>query len=261
MKKNLFLLVLFHLLLLVPAEGYDLKGIQPLSPYGVFSTFSAASFPKGKSGMSFGFERSRQPDYYRYTGQFGHGILDNLELDITLSYVSDWGSSRDGFEDLAIGIKHRFIDEGKYGPSVAYLVSGSFYSGRDPFSTHGRIGGGIILSKRVGPVMGHMNFLYFLPGTNRFDDDLSLAAGLDFSAAHNLTLLAEFITKKSHDGTFDRIETRVGCRFRSADTLFTDLGIGFDLKNRSPEYRFLIKFTYLFPREEKQIQRIYEKEE
>jgi hypothetical protein len=261
MKTFLSFLFLANIVFIGYAHAFDLKGLQPLAPYGVFSTFSAESLPKGKSGIAIGFERSSRPDFYRFTGQVGYGLTDNMEFDITIPYVMNWEGSTDGFEDMAIGIKHRFFDEGKYGPSIAYLLTASVPSGRDEFSTEGSYGGGIIVSKRVGPVTAHVNLLYSRPLTGRFKDDVTFAAGLDFSAAHNFKILAELYAKKSYSGRVDRLEARFGYRIVTAENFFTTIGAGYDFKNRTPEYRLLLSLTYLFPQEEKKIKRIYEQEE
>lgn len=261
MKKYLFFFLLSNFVFIHCAYGFDLKGLQPLAPYGVFSTFSAESLAQGKSGISLCIEKSRHPDFYRFTNQFAHGITDNIELDLTVPYITNWNGSVDGFEDISIGLKHRFFDEGKYGPSIAYIVSASLDSGRTEFSTGGSIGGGIIISKRVGPVTGHINLLYSRPGSSRFKDDITFATGLDFSAAHNFKILGELYAKKSYSGKVDRLEWRFGYRILTAENLFTTIGAGFDTKNRTPEYRLLLSLTYLFPREEKKIKKIYEQEE
>ena len=261
MKKCFLSFSLAFVALTGHAHGFDLKGLQPLAPYGVFSTFSAESLPHGKSGVALGFERSRDPDFYRITGQLAHGITDSLELDITIPHTLNWQDSVDGFEDIAIGLKHRFFDEGKYGPSVAYLVSATLGSGSAEFSTRGSIGLGLIVSKRVGPVKGHLNLFYSRPGSNRFKDDVTFAAGLDFSASHAFTILSELYLKKSYSGRVDRLEARFGYRILTAENLFTTVGAGFDFKNRSPEYRLLLSLTYLFPSGEKKIKRIFEQEE
>ena len=261
MKKSLGFLFLACIAFTGYADAFDLKGLQPLAPYGVFSTFSAESLKKGKSGIALGFERSREPDFYRITGQFGHGITDSLELDITIPYITGWQDTADGFEDIAIGLKHRFFEEGKYGPSVAYLVTASLRSGTEEFSTRGSIGGGIIVSKRVGPVKGHLNLFYYRPGSGKFKDDITFAAGLDFSASHNFTLLSELYMKKSYSGRVDRLEARFGYRILTAENMYTTLGAGFDFKSRSPEYRLLLSLTYLFPSDEKKIKKIIEQEE
>lgn len=261
MRNYLCFFFLAFFLLADHAYGFDLKGLQPIQPFGVFSTFSAESLRKGQGAIALGFERSREPDFYRITNQFAYGITDTIELDVTLPYVTRWQGSTDGFEDFAFGLKHRFFEEGKYGPSIAYLLSASLHSGRAEFSTEGSIGGGLIMSKRVGPVKGHLNLFYFRPGTARFNDDITFAAGLDFSAAHSFKILSELYGKKSYSGKLDRLEVRFGYRILTSENLLTTIGAGFDLKNRSPEYRVLLSLTYLFPAEEKKIKKIIEQEE
>lgn len=261
MKKYLFIFCLASLFMVKYVYGFDVSGIRPLSPYGVFSTFSAESLEQGRSGIALGFERSKHPDYYRFTNQFAYGITDRMELDITVPYVLDWQNTTDGFEDIAFGFKHRFFDEGKYGPSIAYILSASVHSGKEEFSTEGSIGGGLIISKRVGPVTGHANILYFRPGTGKFTDNIVFAAGLDFSASHSFKILGEIYGTKSYSGDIDRLELRFGYRILTTDRLLTTIGVGYDVKNRSPEYRLMLSLTYLFPGEKKEIKKIYEQEE
>lgn len=261
MKRYLFLVFVASLFLINNSYAFEVEGIRPLAPFGVFSTFSAESLGKGRAGVAIGFERSKHPDFYRFTNQFAYGITDRIELDITVPYVLSWQNSVDGFEDIAFGLKHRFFDEGKYGPSLAYIVSASVHSGREEFSTEGSIGGGLIVSKRLGPVTGHANVLYFRPGNGKFKDDITFAAGLDFSAAHNFKILGELYGKKSYAGKIDRLELRFGYRIQTTEHIFTTIGAGFDIKNRSPEYRLMLSLTYILPGEEKKIKKIIEQEE
>lgn len=243
------------------AYGFDLKGIQPVSPYGVFSTFSTESPKYGESAIAVGVEKSIEPAFYRFTAQLAYGISDSIELSTTIPYALGWQDSTDGFEDVAIALKHRFLDEDRYGPSIAYLLTVSLPSGKEEFSTEGSFGAGIIVSKKVGPVKGHANLFYSMPGTKGFTDDITFAAGLDFSASHNFKILSELYGKKSYSGKLDRLELRLGYRILTTETLFTTIGLGFDVKNRSPEYRLLFSMTYLFPLEKKKIRKIYESEE
>ena len=53
--------------------AFDIKGLQPLAPYGVYSTFSAESLRKGHP-FAIGIERSNQPNYNRFIAQFAYGI-------------------------------------------------------------------------------------------------------------------------------------------------------------------------------------------
>jgi hypothetical protein len=263
-KAPLSLISIVSFLMIFPnfdhSYAIDLKGLQPLPPYGVFSTFSAEGLGKGKFGLALGLERSRQPDYYRITNNFGYGITDNLEFDITIPFVAGWQDDTEGFEDISIGLKYRVIDEGRYGPSMAVLLASSLNTGKEQFSTDGSVSGGLIVSKRVGPFKGHINALYSRPINSKLDDEVTLAAGVDFAASHNFKLLSELYGKKTYSGRLDHVEFRIGYRIMTAENLFTTLGIGYDIKNRSPEYRLLFSISYIFPRDKRGIKRIYEEE-
>jgi hypothetical protein len=260
MKKCFIFLIFSFLFLLGNAYGFDVKGLQPVDPYGVFTTFSAESLTKGKVALSGGAEISIDPDYYRTIVKTAFGITDTIELLMTIPY--DFGNDvRDGFEDVAIGIKHRFFEEGKYGPSLAYILNGSVPSGAENLTTNGRYGIGLVMSKKVGPVNGHLNFFYEEPGRKSLDEEISFLAGLDFAAAHNFKFLAELYCRKSHESEkIDLVEARMGYRVRTADMIYTTFGVGFDLKNRNPETRVMFSVTVLAPKEKKKIQKIYEEE-
>lgn len=258
MNRYLLIAILTGLAAANTAYAFDLKGSQPVAPYGVFSTFSAEGLPKGASAISFGVEKSRQPDFYRFTAQLGHGITDAVEIGATVPYVLEWQDSVDGVEDITVYLKHRFFDEGRYGPSVAYVITAGIPSGRDDFSTEGGVGAGIVVSKKVGPVYGHANLFYSRPGTDSLKDDITFSAGIDFSASHSFRILGELYGKKSYSGKLDRLEARFGYRIITTENLFTTIGAGFDLKNRSPEYRLLFSLTYHLPREKRRIRDIIE---
>lgn len=261
--KKYFLppIILVLLFLHQLSYGYDITGLQPTEPYGIFSTFSAESLQKGKFAFSTGAEILMEPDFYRLIFKAAYGITDNIEFNMTVPYVHKWADKVDGFEDIAFGIKHRFFDEGKYGPSLAYIITASLPSGRDEFTTDGRVGIGLIVSKRVGPVNGHVNLFYERPGTGRHNDEFSFLAGLDFAASHNFNFLAELIAKKSHDSHhFDSTEGRIGYRIKTTDMIYTTLGLGFGLTNKNPEYRLMLSVSFLLPYEKKKIKKVYEEE-
>ena len=262
MKKSCFFSFLFMFLLFGSSHAFDIAGLQPLAPDGVFSTFSTESLPKNKFSAEFAAERSREVDFDRITIRGAYGISNNLEFIVSAPYVLHFEDSIDGFEDVAIGFKHRFYDEGKYGPSLAYLLTASIPVGRDELSTNGRVGAGIILSKRIGPFQGSFNLLYYRPGKGELQDEITFSSGIVFSATHNSQILAEFLAKKSHfTSEYDQLEARLGYRLRTTDSLFTTIGAGVDLKNRNPEYRLLLMITFTNAKDKKKIKRIIEEEE
>ncbi len=260
--KRLYLLAVIVVLLPVKALAFDISGLQPVAPYGVFSTFSADTLGKSRSAFEAGFERSNDPNFYRFTLRGAYGLSDSLEFNFTVPYVLRFEDSVDGFEDIAIGFKHRFYDEGKYGPSLAYLINASTNNGRDAFSTGGRYGVGFIVSKRVGPFKGHFNLFFEGPGSGRLKKEISVMGGAEFAAAHNFTVLAEIFTKKSHFSSgYDQVEARFGYRLRTTDAIYTTLGAGLDLKRRSPELRVLFSVSFVPPQKRQEIKKVFEKEE
>jgi len=249
------------LLLSRPSSAFDISGIQPVAPNGIFSTFSAESLPKNKVSVEAGFEKSKEPDFYRFSLKSAYGISDSIEFDMTIPYVYHFNSAVDGMEDISIGFKHRFYDEGKYGPSLAYLINASINNGANEFSTNGRVGIGLIVSKRVGPFKGHMNLFYERPGKGSLEDEIAFLGGIEFSAAHNFKMLAEILAKKGHfSNKYDQVEARFGYRIKTSDRIYTTLGMGVDLKKRTPEYRILISISYTSPPEKKEIRKIIEEE-
>lgn len=260
MKKYFILAAFILLLLQETAYALELKGLQPVDPYGVFSTFGTESLAKGKVAFSTGAEASLDPDLYRFIMKTAYGVSDTVELNMTLPYI--FGSDvRDGFEDAALGVKHRFFEEGKYGPSLAYVFNVSLPTGSEQLTTDGRYGAGFIVSKRVGPVNGHINLFYEKTGTKRLKKELTFLAGLDFSAAHNFKLLSELVVRKGHDSSdIDLIEGRVGYRIKTTDSIYTSFGAGFDFKKRNPETRLMFTVTFVSPPEKKKIKKLYEAE-
>ncbi len=236
------------------SQGVDLNGLQPPAPYGVFSTMTATSPKKGQAAISFTYDTLINSSFYRFGSNIAYGMYDRLELSLSVS------EQRDGFEDIALGIKHRIIDKGADGPSVAYLVSASVDSGSTAVSTDGSFGGGIIISDRVGPVQGHTNLFYAWPLGSGLKGEFTASAGIVFSAAHNVWLLGEIYGRSSHfSKKIDQMETRLGYRVRVGDNLYANLGFGIDMKHKPANYRLMASLALLFPQEERTIERIYER--
>ena len=260
MNRAIFIIIA---ILFFPGSSFafDVSGLQPVAPNSIFSTFSAESLPKAKVSIEAGFEKSKDPNFYRFSLRSAYGISDSIEFNTTVPYVYNFDTTLDGMEDIAVGFKHRFFDEGKYVPSLAYLINASLNNGRDEFSTHGRYGIGFIMSKRVGPFKGHMNFFYERPGSGELREEITFLGGIEFSAAHNFKMLGELLVRKSHfSNEYDQVEARFGYRIKTTDFIYTTIGMGTDLNKRTPEYRILISLSYTSPEKKKEIRKIIEEE-
>ncbi len=212
--------------------------------------------------MSFStdVEVSIEPNLTKFFLKGAYGITDAIQFSMNIPYVLG-SDSPDGFEDIAFGVQHRFFDEGKYGPSVAYIVTASLPTGVDAFTTDGRFGVGLLLSKRVGPLNGHANLFFVTPGKGELDNEVAFFAGLDFAATHNFKILAELYSKTSYKtGKVESVEGRFGYRIKTTNSIYTTVGVGFDFKNRNPETRLMFSVTFVPPSKKEKVKRIYEEE-
>lgn len=266
-KTNSVLFLLFStfcfflsvLCLLSSAHAFDVKGLQPLPPNGVFSTFSAESLKQNNVGFGLSVEKSYDPNFYRTVFNLAYGIHDKFEMNITLPYVAEWENKVDGYEDMSFGVKHRIINEGGYWPAIAYILTVSTPSGKDDFTTEGRIGGGLLVTKKVGPFRGHFNAFYSKPDKNGLKDEYAVNLGAELSVTHDSKVLAEIIGKKNYfKNKMDMLEWRLGYRIATTEYLYTTIGAGFDIKNRTPDCRLMFSVSVILPIEKKKIQKIYE---
>ncbi len=242
-------------------HAFDTLGLQPVSPYGIFSVMSADTLPRKKLAMEVGGERVKNPEFYRFALKGAYGLTDSAELDFTAPFVYRYANNRDGVEDFSFGLRHRFYDEGTYGPSLAYLLTASLSNGRDEFSTNGRLGAGLIASKRIGPFKGHINAIFQKPGASSLKNEITFSGGIDFSAANNFNILGEVIVKKDHTTQrYNDVETRLGYRIKTLDFMYTTVGVGANFRDRTPAYHIMISVSLTSPHQKKEIKKIYEEE-
>ncbi len=260
MKKCLYFFLLgLAFLFTSSVEAFDVKGLQPVPPYGVFSTFSAESLKQNHVGVSLEFEKSVGPDFYRTTLKGAFGLHDRFEVMFSLPYVFSHKDGGEGLEDVSFGVKHRLLDESDYLPAFAYLLTVSAPSENDQISTNGRVGGGLLLTKKLGPFKGHMNLLYIVPGKDELHDEYDLNLGAEIAVTHNTKFLAELVGRKDFDkGKLNLLEWRLGYRVATSDNIFTTIGAGWDFKNRTPDFRLLFSVSVILPLQKPKIQKVYE---
>ncbi|MBF0342660.1 MAG: hypothetical protein HQL06_00365 [Nitrospirae bacterium] len=260
MKK--FVIISFLLLgVLVSAHayGFDIKGLKPTQPNGVFSSFSTATNGPGIFSNEVELEECIDPTFYRITTSIAYGIDDNRELLATVPFRLK--REQNGFEDVSVGLKHRFVEERGLLPSLALLMTVSPPSDGSDVTTNGRYGGGLIASKKIGPFMAHINAFYFSPFDKTLKSEWDMLLGTELSAANNINILAELSIRKSHfSNRFDFMEGRLGYRYRPLKYLYTTLGAGYEFRSRTPELRFLLSITFVYPYKEPEIKRLYEEE-
>ena len=263
MRSLLFVVIICAAtILLCPASGlsFDLYGIQPTASNGIFSVFSAETVPAKVYSLELSAEQSIEPHYYRVILKGAYGLSDDLELLFSLPYVLSHEHAGDGLEDFSFAFRYRIIRERIFGPSFTLLANAALPSGNAPYTTDGRFGGGIIVSKRIGPFSGHLNVLFSKPGKGSLHDELLFGGGITFNATHNSWILGEVTARRGPFTTaFDQVEYRIGYRLMTTESIYTTIGAGMDLKNRTPEYRFMLSVSFTKP-QKKKIKKIYEEE-
>lgn len=199
-----------------------------------------------------GIELVREPDIERVTLRAAYGI--SRSTDASLSASARRSAAADGAEDVGIGIRHRFSEEGKFGPSAAFLLAASLPAGSESRGT----GSGtieteamLITSKRIGPFTGHLNLGYNVFLSGKHENEIIYGGALDFSAARRIVLLAEIHGRKAQGE--DILEATIGYRNFLTESVSNTIGIGWGLGSREPEYRITVLFTLGPAREPSQL--------
>ena len=245
MEKIVLLLAVLVFLPVQARAAETLGGYASPSPYRVVSTISSETPGRGEYAVDLSIEQSAGPDYYRYVARMATGIWDNLELGVNIPYFHGDSSS---FENVTFGAKHRLLDESRHAVSGAYVLSLSMPMREDVNSTDGAAGAGLVLSKRVGPVQGHLNFVYNEQLDENMDDEWRLGVGFEFSAARGLKILAEIYGIKPRHAKEDKYlsEARFAYRFEDEGKMYTMVGVGVGLAKESSDYRFFASVSMLF---------------
>lgn len=259
--KRLIIFSIFVLILSSNAYSFDRKGFLPTAPFSVISTFSAESPKQNQVAIDFGFEFANDPDIKRTNLNLSYGLTNNVEIIANLPYNLSYHNSLNdnGAEDINFGFKHRVIDETTYLPAFAYMLYVSGDLGNDEFSTEGGIGGGFIVTKKVGPVKAHGNLIYFRPDKEGLKETWNMNLGSELKVSYNSSILFEVIGRKAiNKNKIDLLEWRLGYRVRITDISYTTVSTGFDIKNRTPDVRFMFGISVVLPSEKNKFRRIVE---
>ncbi len=239
MKKAALSLSIFLCLLPSVAAAFDLDLVRPQSPYGGFFAYSAETIPKGDFAVGYSLERSQKPDFYRQVVGGAYGLGNRADLTLDAGFVNGY-HGQGGFEDIGAAFKYRLLDEGRYAPAVAAMAFGYAPTGRDTVSWGGGVGGGVALTRTLGPLTANLDAIITNPGQSGLHNEFDFLGSLGFPIAHGATILSEFqVRKEAYSGRVDLSEVRFGYRIMS-DKLYSALGLGFGLKERHPQFRLII---------------------
>jgi len=256
-KKVIFIGLLSCLLptFLAFAEDDLTEGYKPLQTTGLFSVFSTRTLDAETVTVEPGFELVSGPDVRRIRLNLGYGIQENLDLGLSSSASET--DDHEGFEDVAFGLRYRFLEEIRFGPSAAILLTLSLPLGNEDEgfgSGNVETAGLLVVSKRIGPFTGHGNVGYNIAHVSDKNDEFTLAGGVEFSAARRLKLLAEIYGKTSRER--DLYEIRFGYRSILAQGLVNTVGLGYGTNDREIDYRLMVVFSFTYPQGEEPVIRV-----
>jgi hypothetical protein len=143
------------------------------------------------------------------------------------------------------------------------MLTVSTPSGSDDFSTHGQHGAGLLLTKKIGPFKGNLNIFYDKPNSSDLHVQYNVNLGGELAITHDSELLAELVGRKEYFANkLDLFEWRLGYRIATLENLYTTLGAGFNMSDEAhaptTKYRLLFSVSYIFPKEKKKLEKIYE---
>jgi opacity protein-like surface antigen len=244
-KRILILLMIFCVMMTGGVAASTLESYTSPVPYRIVSILSSDTPERGEVAVGFSIEQSGSPDFYRYEVRVATGIWDNLELGINIPYLEDDHSS---VEEIMFGAKHRLFNESEHSFSGAYILSLSIPAKDDVHSNQTSAGGGLILSKKVGPLVGHFNLLYTEQFDVEYKDELRSGLGVEFSAARGLKILGEIYAMKytGSNNDFYLSEARFAYRFEGSNSIYSMVGVGVGLNDDSSSYRIFASVSMLF---------------
>ena len=213
---------------------------------------------------------SKETDYARFRGTLSYtrGILDRLEIGLSLPYVyfrdNKPPAAKDNLGDLLVGLKYRFND-----PETPFLFKSSLYqlgalafftvpsSNKDlpgGLKTGNRdVGLKLILTREFGLDTRrflHLNLGYTFVNEQRgedLDDILTYGVGVDLPLGPELSGLAEIIGSQNriHKEKEDPLEAGLGLRYGLLENqIVLDLGLRAGLSNVSPDWRAILGVTF-----------------
>ncbi len=249
-------------MILIFAKGVyalDEHKFIPTHTDDTFSTLSAYTLGKSKASITLWAEKVVEPDLTRISLSMEYGLGDRTDILLHLPFVTGYGGE-EGFQDIGVAIKYRLLAERLISPAVSVIV-GFTYPGDNGISTRGSGGGGIAVSKKVGPLSGNLNLLYFEPAESGLEEEIEVNLGASLAVAHGFKAIGDLVFVKSHySERIDRIEGRIGYRVSLSEALTGSVGVGYDFKNREPEWRFFLSFSLHYPEKKREIRRIYEED-
>ncbi len=225
-----------------PSVLFAQEGVMPTDSDDSFTAISA--YPVGlKAGsIDMQIDRPLKPSYWSWRLGLSYGLLSTTEFMVNVPYAFDY-DDQNGFQDITLALKQVLVYEKRYNPSVSLIVSHSF-EGKEGISTGGAYGGGVLVTKKLGPFVGNINFLYFHPVEKSFEDEYQVRIGGNISVSHDFRTIVDVLVKKSfYANEIDHVQTRIGYAVSLSPVVTGYGGFGYDLKEDIESWNIFVRLN------------------
>lgn len=209
------------------------------------SVTALSAYPVGKADgyLDLQIHRPLDPSYWSFRAGLSYGLFRTSELILNLPYAIDY-EGENGFQDMTLALKQAILYEGRLHPSISLL---GLYTveGKEEISKGGGYGGGILITKKVGPFLGNINFIYFNPRRDELKDEYQVRIGGNVSIAHDFRTIIDLLVKKSvSSDEIDHMVASFGYSVSLSHRVTGYGGFGYDLKGDISSWNIFIRFNF-----------------
>lgn len=213
----------------VSSLSFAQEGLTSVDVDDSFTALSAYPVGIGAGSVDLQLSKIISPDYWSLRMSISYGLFRTGELILNIPYAFDY-AEEEGFQDINFALKQVLFYEGRYNPSISIIGTYSV-DGKRNISTGGAVGGGVLITKKVGPFVGNLNLLYFHPHVDGLDDEYQIRIGGNVSVSHDFVTILDFLIKKSfYSNEIDHIEGRFGYSITLSSSVSGYGGFGYDFK-------------------------------
>jgi hypothetical protein len=220
----------------------------------------AAPVSEGHAEVELGYHfknTSAERDHRLPVITLAYGLTRNLEAGLGLQYIMkelNPGGRRDGFDDVHLAAKYRFVEESPYSPGLAMALDVKLpIKGRRAGLSSGRFDQNFLFlaTKSFGPLDLDLNAGYLLvdspPGEKLENRVLGGLAGR--LAVHRQWVLVGEIFGQTREakGTATEANFQLGVRHEILPPLAIDAAAGRSLRSHGSRFQATFGLTWTFP--------------
>ncbi len=222
------------------------------------STDDAWTVEKGKFQLETGLDVTQQDNHdkeYSPSLTLTYGLLDRMDLSIGSGYLfvhPEEGDNESGFDDTALKVKYRLVDEKEWLPALAIAGKLKLPTASDKKglgSGEADFGLNVIATKNITKrLVLHANLGYTFIGEDGANNEMNYALGSQFVLTDKWALVGEIVGTNNLNGRKgdDLLSALFGTYYLLTENLILDAGVEIGMNSAAPHYRLTAGFSFLF---------------